>query len=134
MYLSGMTPQGVLQHAGSGADHVDAGRQDPHDVAHRVRQPVVAHRAVHRAVGPGRQHRVQIVGGDDTRGHVEPGQLAGILAHLGIRFDTNTGQLELWVFDELGQRESATVSGADERDADGHAASSGKAFSCRAKR
>ena len=53
----------VLQEHRAAADDVDPRGQDAAVVLERLGQPVVGHRGVDRAVGLGRQHGVEIGGG-----------------------------------------------------------------------
>jgi len=74
----------VLQHPESGPHHVDTRGEDAAYVGHRRGQSGIAHCAVHDAVGFGRDDPVQVTGGRNTGLHLQPGQLAGVAAHLGV--------------------------------------------------
>ena len=89
MQLGGNDLPRVLQEHRAAADDVDAGGQDAPVVLERLGQPVVGHRGVDRAVGLGRQHRVEVGGRRDARRIVKSGKLAASLPALASD-DTQT--------------------------------------------
>ena len=68
--------------------------EDAAVVVERIGQPVVGQRGVDGAFGIGREDGVEVVGRRDARRSVEPGELCGVLARLGLRGDPDAGQLE----------------------------------------
>ena len=118
MYLSGITCHGYCNTPGAEPTTSIPAVEDAANVGHGLGQPGVAHRAVHDAVGFGRDDRVEVIGRGDAGRHAQPGQFACVLAHLGVRRHPDAGQVEARVVHQLLQREAAAVAGADERDAD----------------
>ena len=114
----GSSGAGYWQHHRARGHHVDAGGQEALQVRHGLEDAVVGHGGVHDAVGlraPAARRRRWC----RPRRSVlaEPGQLAGVAAHLvGVRHE-EPDQLELGMGVDAGQGVAPDVAGAPLHDA-----------------
>ena len=111
---------GVLQEHRTRRDHIDAGLQEPGEVAESFEEAIIDPCGVHDAVGLHGQERVGVIGGQHAKVAVKSSQATSVFASLFGVGDIDPNEVQVWVGINARQRVLANISGAPSNDFQGH--------------